>query len=103
MADALATHKAIANKVNVEAHIEAHFTATCVNRLRKNVLIIFVKSKSNSLGTNASPSRDKVVVCMARFVPALCLKCANHTCLCNCIDSNLLRTVGKGSQIKPGK
>ena len=103
MADAWVAHKAIANKVNVEAHVEAQVTATFVDRLRKNVVIIFVKSKSNSLGTNASPSRDKVVVCMARFVPALCLKCANRTCLCNCIDSSLRRAVGKGAQIKPGK
>jgi len=103
VADALAAHTAIVNKVNVEAHIEAQVMATFVDRLRKNVAIIFVKSKSNSLGTNASPSRDKVVFCITRFVPALCLKCANHSCLYNCIDSSLRRAVGKGAQIKPGK
>ena len=103
MADAWAAHTEIANKENVQAHVDAHGTVIVVNSLRKNFVNIFENSKSNSLGINASPSRDKVVVCMARFVPALCLKCANHTCLYNCIDSSLRRAVGKGAQIKPGK
>jgi len=105
VADALAAHTEIANKVNVELDIEVNFvlnvTLIVVKRWRKNVVSIFGRNKF--LGTNSSLSCDKEVVCMARFVPALCLKCANRTCLCNCIDSSLLRAVGKGAQIKPGK